>query len=784
MDIHLDKYEVLKDRFGFSHFRPLQAEVIDAVLKGEDCVVVMPTGMGKSLCYQLPSLILDGIVLVVSPLIALMKDQVDSLTGKGIPSTFINSSIDSLEQRKRLEQLSRKEYHLIYVAPERFRSSVFLRYLERVGVSLLAVDEAHCISQWGHDFRPDYMRLSWVRKVLNNPPTIALTATATEEVRDDIKEQLDLLNPRSFTGGFDRGNLFYSVLNTPTDTDKYKAIIKLITKDNLPAIIYCGTRNQTDETAQFMRESLHIRAASYHAGLDDTVRKEIQDRFMEGSINVITATNAFGMGVDKEDIRTIIHYNITRTMEAYYQEVGRAGRDGLPSQCVLLFTPADRYLQEYFIRGDNPDPEVIEEVYRLLRAKDGDIRYLSYHEVSSSASMKISQMAYYSSLKILERFGCIERRSPSENISTIVLRMKPKEALNRITEKAEKRRRILEILLGDYGVKVLDKSEISLEGLCFRSQLEMEQVKRALNGLKGSQVLDFIPPSRGRGVRILDMGRKDTGVDYATLLRKKRREEKKLDKMMAYAIGRSCRRKFILAYFGDAYPKKNCQACDCCVGGGIKPAKRALTDHEFIVIQKILSCLARMKEGYSMEMVLKVLRGSRSLQVKSFGFDRLSTYGILKGFNKAMLRKIIEELVAEGCIENKETNRVIKGYPRRFQVFNITEFGWEIMQEKVRDIRIDFPEDITGAGEKKEADLYDEDLFEVLRSLRNGIAEDKGVAPFMILSNRVLKRMASACPSDKGEFLAIRGLGEKTYEAYGLPFVERIRDYLDKHEFR
>jgi len=700
MDSPVDKYQVLKDKFGFSRFRSLQGEVIDEVLKGRDCLVVMPTGMGKSLCYQLPSLILEGIVLVVSPLIALMKDQVDSLREKGIPSTFINSSIDSREQMERIELMAGNEFSLVYVAPERFRSRSFMQSLEKIGVSLLAVDEAHCISQWGHDFRPDYIRLSSVREFLKNPPTIALTATATQKTRDDIKEQLHLSNPKCFLGGFDRENLFFSVLETPTDTDKRQDIKNLVKEHGVPAIIYCGTRNQTDDVAQFLMENSSLRVANYHAGLDDDTRKGIQDSFMGGRLDVIIATNAFGMGVDKEDVRAIIHYNITRSMEAYYQEVGRAGRDGLPSQCILLFNPADRYLQEYFIEGDNPSREIIEEVYRILKEKVGEFKYVSYNEFIGTTFMKISQMAYYSSLKILERFGCIERSSRPENMATILLKMEPEEALKKVTDKARNRKEVLRILLEDYGIELREKMEVSLDGLCLRSRLEIGQVKRALKYIKELQILDYIPPSRGRGIRVVEMGKEDTGVDYSILLKKKNQDKKKLDNMMRYAKNSSCRRDFILSHFGETPLQKNCQGCDNCVSMRNHRALGPIADDEIVVIQKILSCVARMREGYSMEMIIKVLRGSRAQEVKSFGFDRLSTYGIVKEFDKATLKRIINELVVVGCIEKKETSMIVRGYPRNFFTLGLTELGWQVMQSKVRDVRIDFPRDILREKEK------------------------------------------------------------------------------------
>ncbi|MDY7030599.1 MAG: RecQ family ATP-dependent DNA helicase [Thermodesulfobacteriota bacterium] len=788
MDIQSHKHQVLKERFGFSRFRPLQEEVIDELLQGNDCLVVMPTGMGKSLCYQLPSLILDGVALVVSPLIALMKDQVDSLMEKGIPCTFINSSIDAQEQKRRLQQLAGNQFRLVYVAPERFRNRSFMRSLESINISLFAVDEAHCISQWGHDFRPDYMLLSRFIQFLNTPPVIALTATATQEIRDDIIEQLKLSNPISFVGGFDRKNLFYSVIETSTDADKHQAIRDLVKEENLPAIIYCGTRSQTDDVAQLLRESFQFKVASYHAGLDDEVRKEIQDKFMGGHLDLISATNAFGMGVDKEDVRMIIHFNITRSMEAYYQEVGRAGRDGLPAQCVLFFCFADRYLQEYFIEGDNPSHEIIEEVYGLLKAQEGEIKYLSYNELIQLTSRKISQMAFYSSLKILERFGLIERIPLSKNTATVLLMMKPEEAWDRIGDRAKKRRNLFRILLEDYGMEFNEDIEIRLEELCFRHQLDMENIKRVLHDLKDAHIIDYIPPSRGRGIRILDMDGKDGRIDYSQLLTKKRRDKRKLDKMMEYAQTPSCRRNFILSYFGDASLKENCRSCDSCVSMNARPHKRSLTDEEFVIVQKILSCVARMEGGYTLEMLVKVLRGSLAQQVKAFGFHRLSTHGILKDFKKPLTIKIIEELITAGCIEKKETSMIIRGYLRNFQVLHLTQFGWQVMQAKVRDIRIDFPRDIPlkkeeRGEEKEDEERYDDDLFEVLRAVRNGIAEGEGLPPFMIMSNRVLKRMAGICPSNKDEFMAIKGLGVRTYEKYGIRFLESIKDYLDEKGF-
>jgi ATP-dependent DNA helicase RecQ len=310
----------------------------------------------------------------------------------------------------------------------------------------------------------------------------------------------------------------------------------------------------------------------------------------------------------------------------------------------------------------------------------------------------------------------------------------------------------------------------------------MEEVKRVLHDFKEAQIFDYIPPFRGRGVRIREMGREDTAIDYSLILAKKKREEKKLEKMMEYALSFSCRRNYILSYFGVTSLQENCQRCDHCVPKDTKANEVLLTDDQFVIIRKILSCLARMKKEYSMEIILKVLRGSRSQQIKLFGFDRLSTYGILKKFNKTTLKEIIEKLISKGCIEKKEKSMIIKGYMRRFYVLKLTEFGWKVMQAKVRDLRIDFPKNILGEKEKKEDEKYDQDLFTGLQVLRNGIAEDEGLPPFMILSNKVLKRMSRICPSNKDEFVAIKGLGEKTYKKYGVRFIEWIRNYLEENE--
>ena len=385
--------------------------MIDSILAGKDVIVVMPTGSGKSLCYQLPAMILDGVTLVVSPLIALMKDQVDALHARGLPATFINSSIPEPEQRARIEALRRREHKLVYIAPERFRSSRFNAALRSIPISLFAVDEAHCISTWGHDFRPDYLRLRHVIRSLGNIRTLALTATATPYVRSDIIQQLGLERPQTFVSGFDRPNLRIEVVHTEKEREKITRIKRLAQAHEGSGIVYASTRKAVEQVGKELKR-LGLRVSTYHAGMTDAVRVRAQDDFMNGRTQMIVATNAFGMGIDKRDIRFVAHYQIPGSIEAYYQEIGRAGRDGLPSTCVLLFNYADKNTHDFFIEGSYPDLALVKSVYGALVRTELKHIHLSTSEIAHLSGEK-NELAIQSALYLLERAGHIERTAVS-----------------------------------------------------------------------------------------------------------------------------------------------------------------------------------------------------------------------------------------------------------------------------------------------------------------------------------------------------------------------------------
>ncbi|NCQ16118.1 ATP-dependent DNA helicase RecQ, partial [Candidatus Falkowbacteria bacterium] len=525
---------LLKIHYGFNSFRPGQEKVIDNILAGESTVVIMPTGGGKSLCYQLPALVLDGVTLVISPLIALMKDQVDGLHKIGVPATFINSSISSAETMARLEAVKAGQYKLLYVAPERFYSTEFMIALREIKVSLFAIDEAHCISQWGHNFRPSYIKLKGAIEYLGNPTVAAFTATATLEVREDIIKQLGLVNPKLVITGFARPNLQFGVINTQ-DSRKPQFVLDAISSvPDGSGIIYVGTRSRADELLQTLLGN-NIEAVSYHAGMEAADRQWVQENFMKGKAKVIVATNAFGLGIDKRDIRFVIHYDMPGTIEAYYQEAGRAGRDGQQSFCLLLYSPRDRYLQEFFIKGDNPPPEMVLEIYEILKSYDTDTVMITYAEIAESLSDKLPEMAVGTAIKILEREGYVTRSHERVGQAYLKLRIKNYELRIKYASKKNKQAEIIEKLLTKYENELMAGWYANLDEVADIIQIKKDTLLRIIKKLKDLDLVEYVPPFRGTELKILK--RVDGGevkLDFAALKYKLKHAYKKLDLMENY----------------------------------------------------------------------------------------------------------------------------------------------------------------------------------------------------------------------------------------------------------
>jgi ATP-dependent DNA helicase RecQ len=367
----------LSERFGFTTFRSGQEAVIRAVLAGRDAMAVMPTGQGKSLCYQLPATILPGLTLVISPLIALMQDQVTAMKQRKIAAAAFHSSLTGIEKNRVMQELQQRRLQLLYVAPERMQHEGFLRLLRSLWVSLLVVDEAHCISQWGHDFRPDYLKIGRLRQELTSPPCLALTATATARVQTDLCQRLSLRDPFRLVAGFRRTNLALSVHLSQSRQDKLSTLGRLVRETEKGTIlVYCATRRAVEEVAAWLGQS-HPSVGYYHAGLSDEERRMVHEEFRRGTVRILAATNAFGMGIDKPDVRLVVHFDIPGSLEAYYQEVGRAGRDGRSAACALLFHERDLATQEYFIEQASKDPEGTDRAGRMKTLLQEMLGYVS-----------------------------------------------------------------------------------------------------------------------------------------------------------------------------------------------------------------------------------------------------------------------------------------------------------------------------------------------------------------------------------------------------------------------
>ena len=602
MEQSVTPLSLLRSRFGYESFRPLQAEIIDNVLARQDTLILMPTGGGKSLCYQLPALLLEGSTLVISPLIALMKDQVDALNATGMTAAYINSSLSSPEVLRVQAQVRQGNVKLLYVAPERLALPGFQRFLRELNLSLIAIDEAHCISEWGHEFRPDYRNLRQLRQDFPWTPVIALTATATERVRQDIIDQLALQRGKTFLSSFNRENLRYSVL--PKQKSWEQLIALLDNHRDHSTIIYCLSRQETEDIAVGLRERGY-RARAYHAGLDNETRRLTQEDFVRDRVPIIVATIAFGMGIDKPDVRLVVHHSLPKSIEGYYQETGRAGRDGLPSECVLFYSYGDKVRQDYFI--------------------------------------------------------------------------------NRMDDESEQ---------------------------------------------------------------------------------KNARE--KIARMVEYAQLSSCRRRFLLEYFGESWIGEGCGGCDVC----IDPRKEFDATE---IAQKILSAVIRTGERFGVAYVGRVLLGSKDKRVLEMGHHELSVYGIAKDWERSELREITRQLQDKGLLAQGSGE-----YPTLL----VTREGREFLRRRDRLV-LYRPIESRRAESKRSApsmDIdYDRGLFEELRALRRRLADERNLPPYVVFGDTSLRHMATVCPRTIEEFAHVWGVGAAKLQDYGQQFVDVICAYASAH---
>lgn len=580
-----DARNALKTHFGYDEFRAGQERAVESVLAGEDTLVVLPTGGGKSLCFQVPALMLPGLTVVLSPLISLMKDQVDTLTRKGLPAAFINSTLSSNDVQDRLARAANGEIKMLYMAPERFENPAAAERLRKIGISLLAVDEAHCISQWGHDFRPSYLRVSKVRTDLGNPPTIALTATATPEVRSDISHQLKLKDPKVIITGFDRTNLTYHVLPTKNDAEKDALLIRTLKETDGLAVVYASTRKTVDRVTAVL-ERAKIPASAYHAGLDDSRRREVQDAFMHERVRAIVATNAFGMGIDKPNVRLVIHHSMPGTLEAYYQEAGRAGRDGLPANVFLLHSFPDRFTHEFFIKGAYPERKEVERVYSRLRQladADGSVN-VDMESLPGMIGGKASAREIESALRILTVSGAVGGVDPNASVVRVRLLATPARIKRELGAQDAQELGLLRALWKSWGERFHEGVLLSFDALP-PGLSGAARVIPMLDSLQARQILAWERVGEGLRLNNPETPFAKLNIDWKTIDKRRASDLSKLQMVQLYAYARTCRRGFVLKYFGDPAARANCGACDNCLGivhegadvpqiGFPKPARR------------------------------------------------------------------------------------------------------------------------------------------------------------------------------------------------------------------
>ncbi len=735
-----------------------------------------------------------------------MKDQVDTLQSLQIAAKLINSSLTAGEQADVMREMAEGRLDLVYVAPERLRNGRFLEAVGSANVSLLAVDEAHCVSEWGHDFRPDYSRLGRFReRYLGGVQTIALTATATPMVRDDISALLGLKSPRIFVTGFARTNLHFSVLHARADQEKNDRLTDYLKTQTGSGIIYAATRKRCEELADWLPEKTRRPIGVYHAGLEPQQRRRVQDDFMSGKLAAIVATNAFGMGIDKADIRFVAHYNIPGSLEAYYQEAGRAGRDGETSDCLLMFSYSDRYIQEFFIENRYPSRETVKKVYEYLLSCEEDPIELTLDQVREAIDVKDGSEAIGTAETLLARAGVLKRMDSNANYAVVRIDSDAATMLDFLPGEAKVRRRVMRAIEKVVGKRRGEDVFVLPSQLAELASVDREQLTRTLRELKKLKAFDYVPPFRGRAIHFTDrdIPFDQLEIDFEELERRKKADYEKLEAVIDFARTSGCRQRVILNYFGET-GGGNCGTCDRCnpvdgsIGRGsdVSLADRLQGIDPLLLrrgVQVVLSGVTRMHGRFGKNMVAQMLSGSKNKKLQQWKLHRLSTYGLLSALRQTDLVAVMDALIESGMLLQKEVDD-------RRPTVHVTDLGRRVMKSEdplppaltmprqlakrlaIAAAQIESGDvQITSAGSDQteqvtERSAQSTELIERLKRWRRKTSAALGIPAYRVLTNATIDRIAEMIPQTTDQLAAVPGIGAATMEQFGCDILELVNE--------
>ena len=752
----MDLVKALKKYFNYDDYRLGQLEIIEEILHGSNVLAVLPTGAGKSICYQIPALISDNYSIVISPLIALMKDQVDSLNKSSEVAAFINSTQSYYETEKVLQDINYGKIKLVYVAPERLENPEFAKRLKSLNPQFLFIDEAHCISEWGHNFRPSYTKLKDFIEFTGIKKVSAFTATATPEVVKDIVKQLGFKNAKLIIKGFERNNLF---INAEITKKKKERCLELYHQFKSPAIIYTSSRKKTKELAEYLKLN-KVKCEYYHAGLDPIIRKKIQEDFIEDRLPVIIATNAFGMGIDKKDIRLVIHFNSPGSIENYYQEIGRAGRDGNNSHTFLLYDESDVHIHEYFISNSYPTKEIIKKIYSAIcdtaqiaigMTSEKDIilgnDYLKMH-----TKLDISVSILNSSLKYLEEAGYLKVNSAYKSKNKIRILFEQKRLKNFIKSTTnEFMREVLLNIIRNYGGEIFSKLvNVNLNQIQNETGMTNEELSETLSQLEYLSILEF---SKADGKETISLIKprvriEDLKLNYKLINELYISSKQKLDKMVDFVYSNECRFKYILKYFGEDTENYSCDKCDNCL------SSPGISDSSVLYIkEKILELLSETKLELSEKQICNILIGKETDEeiTSNLFFNSLFNY------NKSEVIQALKILLSENKIHSQKEGKQ-KTY---FAKQNDSEF-------------MDLSTNVVKTTNDFEKNL---ELFHLLREVREKASKKFLQSGNIICSDELLGKVSQKKPKTKAELFSIPGFNERMFNKVGSDFLEIINSY-------